>query len=223
MSMDTAIMNTPDTEIESVALTERYQIRKHLGSGGSGDAYLAWDSSLRREVVIKRVRTDSGDESAVRRILDEAAKMAALKHPNIVSIYDINVSEGSPCIVMEHVIGQNLDERVQSTGALPLENFVELARQTLEALVAAHHAGLIHRDLKPSNIMLSGLPSGSFQARVLDFGLAKFLDAEAPSPQTVAIDGSIKGTIHFISPEQLNRDPVDLRSDLYWHFDKYSG
>ncbi len=196
-------------------LPERYQILHLLGSGGSGDAYLAWDSSLRREIVIKRVRTNAGDENAVHWILEEAGKMAALKHPNIVAVHDVALSEGVPCIVMEHVIGQNLEELVSSSGPLHIEVFVELAKQTLDALFTAHEIGMIHRDLKPSNVMISNLPSGSIQSKLLDFGLAKFIDIQAPSPQTVSIGGDVHGTTHYISPEQLSREPVGVYSDLY--------
>lgn len=195
--------------------TERYQVKKHLGSGGSGDAYLAWDASLRREIVIKRVRAGENNGNVSREIMEEAARMAAIKHPNIVSIYDISLIDGAPCIVMEYVHGQTLDERVHAHGAFSTEAFVELARQTLDALAAAHQANLIHRDLKPSNVMIVDLPSGLFQVKVVDFGLAKFLNADAPSSQTVSIDGSIRGSVHYISPEQLNHDVVDARSDLY--------
>ncbi len=203
------------TNLATDPFPERYQILNLLASGGSGDAYLAWDSSLCREIVIKRVRTDSADEDVVQWIHAEAGKMAALKHPNIVAVYDVALSEGAPCIVMEHVIGQNLDDLVSSSGPLRLEVFVELAQQTLDALFTAHQAGMIHRDLKPSNVMISDLPSGSIQSKLLDFGLAKFIDIQAPSPQTVSIDGSIHGTTHYISPEQLSREPVGVHSDLY--------
>lgn len=190
-------------------------INRRLGSGGNGEAYLAMDTTLRREVVLKRVHTEGEDAEAIHEIMAEAGKMAAMKHPNVVSVHDIFMSEGSPCIVMEYVPGDNLNERVERHGPLSIIDTAELARQTLEALIAAHSVGLIHRDLKPPNIMISGLPSGSFQAKLLDFGMAKFIKEEAPSPQTVAIDGTVKGSIQFISPEQLSREPVDQRSDLY--------
>ena len=204
-----------NTNTQNDAALERYVITRRLGSGGHGDAYLAMDTTLRREVVLKRVHTEGEDAEAIQEILAEAGKMAAMKHPNVVSVYDIFMSEGSPCIVMEYVPGDNLNERVERHGPLSINDTAELARQTLEALVAAHTVGLIHRDLKPPNIMISGLPSGSFQAKLLDFGMAKFIKEEAPSPQTVAIDGTVKGSIQFISPEQLSREPVDQRSDLY--------
>lgn len=212
---DSRVTTGTSPEGVEAELTERYQVRTHLGSGGNGDAYLAWDTSLRREVVIKRLRTTGSDDTLRQHIMDEAAKMAATKHPNITAIYDITAMSGAPCIVMEHVQGLTIEARVQVGELCPPIEMVELARQCLEALVAAHAVGLIHRDLKPSNIMTTGLPSGAFQVKVLDFGMAKFVDPATPSPQTVAIDGSILGSIHFISPEQLNRDPVDARSDLY--------
>ena len=208
-------MINPEIKLTTDTFPERYQILHLLGSGGSGDAYLAWDTSLRREIVIKRVRTNAADEEAVRWIREEAGKMAALKHPNIVAVHDVALSEGMPCIVMEHVIGQNLEQLVHSTGPLRVEVFVELAKQTLDALFTAHEIGMIHRDLKPSNVMVSNLPSGSIQSKLLDFGLAKFIDTQAPSPQTVSIGGDVHGTTHYISPEQLSREPVGVYSDLY--------
>ena len=208
-------MIKPDIKLTTDTFPERYQILHLLGSGGSGDAYLAWDTSLHREIVIKRVRTNATDEKAVRWIREEAGKMAALKHPNIVAVHDVALSEGMPCIVMEHVLGQNLDQLVSCSGPLRVEVFVELAKQTLDALFTAHEIGMIHRDLKPSNVMISNLPSGSIQSKLLDFGLAKFIDTQAPSPQTVSIGGDIHGTTHYISPEQLSREPVGVSSDLY--------
>jgi phosphate transport system substrate-binding protein len=208
-------MTNPDPAPLPDTLPERYQVRHLLASGGSGDAYLAWDTSLQREIVIKRIRTGSVDEDMAKWISAEAGKMAALKHPNIVAVYDLALSEGMPCIVMEHVRGTSLDERVTTSGPLRIELFIELAHQTLDALFAAHQAGMIHRDLKPLNVMISDLPSGSIQAKLLDFGLAKFIDIQAPSPQTVMQDGSIHGTTHYISPEQLRREPVGIYSDIY--------
>ena len=194
---------------------ERYQILQYLGSGKNGDAYLAWDTSLCREIVIKRVQTDASDEDAVRWIRKEAGKMAALKHPNIVAVHDVALSEGMPCIVMEHVIGVNLEQLVTTSGPLSIEVFVEIAKQTLDALFTAHEIGMIHRDLKPSNVMISHLPSGSTQSKLLGFGLAKFIDTQAPSPQTVSIGGAVHGSTHYSSPEQLSREPLGVHSDLY--------
>ncbi len=196
-------------------IDKRYEIGRKLGAGGSGDVYLAYDRVLRRNVVIKCLRPDGDHGSELDGILEEAGKMASMRHPNVVGIYDIILDANLPCIVMEHVAGENLEERVIRTGPMSPTQLVDVARQTLEALACAHAVPLIHRDLKPSNIMISDLPNGSLHAKLLDFGMAKYFQDDAPSPQTVAIDGTIRASIFFISPEQLKRQPVDLRCDLY--------
>ena len=193
-------------------LKSRYQFHSLIGTGGAGEVYAAWDDHLKRTVAIKRIKTTGVDDAALANPWGEAMRLAAIRHANIVTVYDMGQEDDIPYIVMEHVQGEALDQRVAlSTFSVP--EFIDMARQTLEGLLAAHHAGLIHRDLKPSNIMLSPLPSGSFQVKILDFGMAKFLSV--PCEQTMNIDGTITGSVHWISPEQLNRKAVDARSDLY--------
>lgn len=192
-------------------LANRYRMQGVIGTGGAGKVYDAWDTQLERSVAIKTLHADA-DDSSVSSLWKEATRLAAVGHPNIVAIYDMGTDEGLPYIVMERLHGETLDKRVAS-GTMNLEEFASFAHQTLEALIAAHHVGMVHRDLKPSNLMLSKLPSGTLKVKVLDFGIAKFLSA--PSEQTMNIEGTVTGSIHCIAPEQLNRDPVDHRSDLY--------
>lgn len=194
----------------SSSLEARYQFHALLSQGGMGEVSTAWDTQLKRTVAIKRLK--SGGPELVQNILQEAMRMASIRHPNIVTVYDIGTDEGSPYIVMEFVNGETMEERVKK-GVLGLEEFVDVAQQTFNGLIAAHHSGLIHRDLKPSNIMLMMLSSGAVQVKILDFGMAKFISA--PTEQTMNIDGTITGSISWISPEQLNRETVDARSDLY--------
>ena len=200
-------------EQEASKLRQRYQFHSALGHGGTGEVFSAWDDHLKRTVAIKRMKTTGLDDAILADPWqEEAIRMAAIRHANIISVYDMGQDNGVPYIVMEHVQGQTVEERATER-VFALEEFGELARQSLDGLVAAHHVGLIHRDLKPSNIMLSELPSGAFCVKILDFGMAKFM--EAPAAQTLNIDGTITGSICWISPEQLNRQPVDSRSDLY--------
>jgi phosphate transport system substrate-binding protein len=201
-----------ETETTTDRPPGRYQHRGTLGCGGSGEVFAAWDSHLGRTVAIKRIRTTGVHEDALQSGLHEAMRLATLRHASIVSVYDLGVEDGAPFIVMEHVQGETLDVRV-SRGPLGVQEFAEFARQTLSGLTAAHQAGLVHRDLKPGNIMLTPQPCGGFQVKILDFGLSKFV--EGPSAQTLNRDGTLSGSIHYISPEQLNQDPVDARSDLY--------
>jgi len=174
--------------------------------------YAAWDDHLKRTVAIKRMKTAGIDDSVLANPWKEAIRLAAIHHSNIVTVFDMGQDEGVPYIVMEFVQGETLEERV-ARRVFSLVEFGELARQTLDGLIAAHHVGLIHRDIKPSNLMLTTHPSGFFQVKILDFGTAKFL--EAPSAQTMNLDGTIMGSVCWISPEQVNREPVDVRSDVY--------
>lgn len=201
------------SEFKPTKLESRYQFHSLLGEGGAGEVFAAWDDHLKRTVAIKRIKPHGLDDSKLVNPWSEAIRLASIRHANIVTVYDMGKDNDIPYIVMEHVQGETIDERVASQGSFGLEDFVELARQSLEGLLAAHHAGLIHRDLKPSNIMLTPLPNVAFRVKILDFGMAKFLST--PSAQTMDIDGSIIGSIPWISPEQLSAKAVDARSDLY--------
>jgi serine/threonine protein kinase len=184
----------------------RYAIDRRIGVGGCGAVYLAYDTVLNRWVAIKRVETEGGISDPFR----EARQLASLHHQNIVMVYDFFRSEGQDFVVMEYINGQSLNEL---TEPMELEFFTTFAKQCLEGLAAAHAIGMVHRDIKPANIMLTGTPSGGFQTKLLDFGLAKVMSE--PSQQTMDHLGSITGSIHTISPEQLSRQPMDHRADLY--------
>jgi serine/threonine protein kinase len=199
-----------DSETSPTAIGDgRYAIDRRVGVGGGGAVYLAQDTLLNRWVAIKKVMGGLGHDDGLD-AFREARQLASLQHPNIVTLYDFLSTDGELFVVMEFVAGQNIDELAE-----PMEGefFMDFARQCLEALAAAHSIGMVHRDIKPGNIMLAALPSGGFQAKLLDFGMAKVM-AE-PSLQTMDHSGSITGSIFMISPEQLSRQPIDHRSDLY--------
>jgi serine/threonine protein kinase len=190
-------------------------MRGKLGQGGLGTVFRAWDHALKREVAVKRIASTyegSQREEATRQMEKETGALAALQHPNIVTIYDVGADEDGPFVVMELLTGQTLDD-VVARAPLTWQDFRELALQIQEALVAAQDLGLVHRDLKPSNIMLNWLPSGRFQAKVVDFGLAKF--SPKPSAQTVDQSDSVFGSIFYMAPEQFERGALDARVDMY--------
>lgn len=190
-------------------------MRGKLGQGGLGTVFRAWDHALKREVAVKRIASSyegSQREEATRQMEKETGALAALQHPNIVTIYDVGSDEDGPFVVMELLSGQTLDE-VVTRAPLTWQDFRELALQIQEALVAAQDLGLVHRDLKPSNIMLNWLPSGRFQAKVVDFGLAKF--SPKPSAQTVDQSDAVFGSIFYMAPEQFERGALDARVDMY--------
>lgn len=203
-------MAAPETNVNP---TERYRIDEQIGGGGLGAVYLAWDTQLKRRVAIKRIRPDAVEGDRAHELVQrEATNLAALQHPNVVSVYDMGVDAQGPFAVMEFIEGENL-EAVVARSVFILADFVNFARQLLEGLEAAHQAGLIHRDLKPGNVMLKWLPEGIFQVKLLDFGMGKL--SQRPTVQTADENNTILGTIYTLAPEQLLREPIDARADLY--------
>ena len=201
-----------------------YRIESKIGAGGMGVVYKAVDSRLDRAVAIK-VLPASALASADRqkRFVQEAKTASSLNHPNIVTIYDINTQEvdGQPVqyIAMEFVAGETLDKLIGRKG-LKVREALKYAVQIADALSAAHAAGVVHRDLKPSNVMVT--PQGL--VKILDFGLAKMtgpLDTDAyaetvraeASPHTE--EGTVLGTVAYMSPEQADGRRIDSRSDIF--------
>jgi serine/threonine protein kinase len=195
-----------------------YQIVEKLGEGGMGVVYKARDTRLNRFAAIKLLRPDKiSSEDRIRRFAQEAQAASALNHPNIITVYDIIEEDGIDFIVMEYVQGKTLDQVIGRKG-LRTHDVMKYGAQIADALAAAHSAGILHRDLKPGNVMItdSGL------AKVLDFGLAKLdeavaIDPELPTqtmrPQTE--EGTIAGTVAYMSPEQAEGKKVDGRSDIF--------
>jgi serine/threonine protein kinase len=192
--------------MEPARIANRYEVLRRLGAGGAGVVFLAEDVLLGRRVAIKSL---PGADAAL--LHAEASRLASLQHPHVVTIHDVIESDGELCAVMEYIEGSSLDG---DHGPMGFGEFTAFARQMLGGLAAAHAAGLVHRDIKPGNIMLSGQAGTSDRrARILDFGLAKEL--QAPAVQTIDHSGALTGSIFVMSPEQLTRQPIDHRTDLY--------
>jgi eukaryotic-like serine/threonine-protein kinase len=189
-----------------------YEIQARIGTGGMGEVYKARDVRLNRIVAIKVLpqALDSGLDSKSR-FEREAKAIATLNHPHICALFDVGEMDGIKYLVMEHLDGETLAERLRH-GGLPLEQAMRIALQVLEALNHAHLHGIIHRDLKPANIMIT---AGG--AKLLDFGLAKLVyRAGAPVREsTVTAQGAIVGTLPYMSPEQLEGKEIDERTDIY--------
>ncbi|NWK55511.1 protein kinase [Verrucomicrobiaceae bacterium N1E253] len=195
--------------------TERYEIKGKIGEGGVGAVYHAYDTHLNRDVAIKRVLADGGyedQEDATKSLLKEATALSSVQHPHIVTVYDAGIDSDGPYVVMELIHGRTLDEMVERA-TMTWDDLREVALQSQEALIAAQDLDLVHRDLKPSNIMVCWLPSGKFQIKIVDFGLAKF--SAAPSLQTIAHGDAVFGSIFFMAPEQFERIPLDKCTDMY--------
>ena len=191
-----------------------YRIGGKLGEGGMGVVYRALDLKLGRQVALKFLpcAADALPQSILQRFEREAQAASALNHPNICTIFGLEDLGGQPGIVMELVEGETLAARLARC-SLPLDDVVGLAGQIAGALTEAHRRGVIHRDLKPANIMLT--KSG---VKVLDFGLAKMerpVTGSSPEGETVTEKGAIVGTLHYMSPEQVEGKEADARSDIF--------
>lgn len=197
-------------------MEERYEIRGKIGQGGLGAVYRGYDTRMNREVAIKRISTNPGDpdlqEESTRQLMQEAGTLASLQHPNIVTVYDVGLDEDGPYVVMELINGNTLDELV-AKAPLIWQDFREFAMQTQEALIAAQERNLIHGDIKPANLMFTWLPSGKFQVKIVDFGLAML--AQSQTKEDLETLEAVFGSIFFMPPEQFERSPLDARSDLY--------
>jgi len=190
----------------------RYTILELLGMGAMGVVYRARDERLERIVAIKVLTPGvlAGDESR-RRFRKEALALAKLNHAHIAAVYDVGEQDGVDYLVMELVQGETLAARIKA-GPVPAKEATSILLQVAEALEEAHEQGVIHRDLKPANVMVT--PKGN--AKVLDFGLAKlFAPSDSDATMTLAETKGIAGTPLYMSPEQVNGQAVDARTDLW--------
>jgi eukaryotic-like serine/threonine-protein kinase len=195
----------------------RYKILEELGSGGIGMVYRAYDTHLGRTVALKVLKPGMMVEKELRtRFVREAKAASALNHPNIVTIYDMEESEGIEFIAMELVQGATV-RNILSERPFILSEALDYAIQTTRALHAAHCAGIIHRDIKPENIMVASSPTGLRQVKLLDFGLAKLseLYGQVSGDEAHTIKGTILGTTAYMSPEQAEGREIDERSDIF--------
>jgi len=197
-------------------LGEKYRIEYQVGQGGFGIVYCATHIGLGKPRAVKVLRQISEDRQ--RRLELEARALAELDHPYIVAVVDVGVTEGeSPYLVMEYVEGKSLGDIITIEGKLSLPRTLAVMKCVCSAVHFAHEHGIIHRDLKPSNIIVQRFSGEGEIAKVLDFGLAKFLQQYAPDraagPTTES--GMILGTVEYLSPEQCSGQPIDARSDIY--------
>lgn len=186
---------------------DKYEIGAEIGRGGFGIVYKARDTTLNRAVAIKALKPAMVQDPAfMARFQHEAQAVANLKHPNIVTIYELGENQGAQYIVMEFLEGASLDKVLATDAPLPLDRAADILAQIASALDYAHGKGLIHRDVKPSNIIIA--PDG--HATITDFGLVK--DTLGSTAMT---SGQIIGTPEYMTPEQVQDEPVDARTDVY--------
>ncbi|HYM75928.1 MAG TPA: protein kinase [Candidatus Dormibacteraeota bacterium] len=196
-------MNAPD-----IKRIGKYEVIEILGRGGMGLVYRAFDRQLNREVAIKTVTEGFvGDQEMLKRFYQEAAKTGALKHPNIVIVYDLGEQDGFPYIVMEYLSGDPLDRLIQQGKSQPLAFKLKIVEQVCYALGYAHRNDVIHRDVKPANVIVQ--PDGV--VKLLDFGIARQEKTDGHLTRT----GHVIGTLQYMAPERLRNAAFDGRSDIF--------
>jgi serine/threonine protein kinase len=202
-----------------------YELLAPIGAGGMGEVLRARDTRLDRDVAIKILPKDfASDPDRLRRFEQESKTLAALNHPNILTIHDAGVQDGAPYLVSELLEGRTLREELNGS-ALSLRKATDYALQIAQGLAAAHGQGIIHRDLKPENIFVTK----DGRVKILDFGLAKLqsdlkseipnskssVDPNAPTIVESTEPGKVMGTPAYMSPEQVRGGPADHRSDIF--------
>jgi serine/threonine-protein kinase len=203
------------------ALGPGYELGDRIGAGGFAEVFRARDLRLKRDIAVKVLRPDLGlTPGMLERFRREAETVAALRHPNIVPIYDVGEQKGIAYIVMPLIEGESLRARMERDGAMPVAEVRRILTEAASGLAAAHDAGVIHRDIKPENIMLEGREA---RALLMDFGIAKAVGGEEDTPLTeegvapaLTSTGIIVGTPQYMSPEQACGDKsIDARTDQY--------
>lgn len=187
-------------------ISDRYEIKSHLGTGGMATVWLAEDKILGREVAIKTFKIDSNDEAAIKRFYREARAVTSLSHPNIVSIYDVENVDDYYYLVLEYVNGETLKSYMNKHKKLSLEAVVSMMQQVAGGLEHAHQHGVIHRDIKPQNILIdkNGI------AKITDFGIAR-----SYGDTTLTQTHQMMGTVYYLSPEQARGNIATVQSDIY--------
>jgi TolB-like protein/tetratricopeptide (TPR) repeat protein len=188
-----------------------YRIEEQIGAGGMGVVYRGFDLRLERDVAIKILPPGSlADETARRRFKKEALALSRLNHPNIATIHDFDSDLGVDFLVMELIVGGNLNLRIER-GPLAEKEVLRIGVQLAQGLAAAHGQGVLHRDLKPGNLLLTS----DGRLKILDFGLARLLQPVETNVATATRDHLVAGTLPYMAPEQFERDHVDERGDIY--------
>jgi len=204
----TETLQTPLFEIPRGTLfAGRYDVIEELGKGGMGRVYKVYDQKLKEAVALKLIKPEIGlNEKAIERFRNELKFARKISHRNVCRMYDLGEERFAHFITMEYVEGEDLKRFIKRSGELTIGKAVRIAKQVCEGLAEAHHLGVTHRDLKPQNIMID--KEGN--ARIMDFGIARFLDVEGLTGSGVMV-----GTPEYMSPEQVELKDVDKRSDIY--------
>jgi serine/threonine protein kinase len=209
-----APVGPPSIFAVDTVLDGTYRIVKLLGQGGMGEVYMAAHERLPGFFAVKAMQPDHSNRvESIERFKREVEILAGVRHPNVVQVFDFNVSpQGAPYLVMELIDGENLDTELRSGRQLSPADVMSIVRQVASALDAAHAVGVVHRDLKPANIILVPAPGQAPVVKVIDFGISI-----SEWSHRITMDNSVMGTPEYMSPEQAlgRRDEIDARSDQF--------
>ena len=207
--------SSPSDPLVGTLVDGRYRVFEALGAGGMGVVYRAEHLQLRRPVALKVLQRDLRSLPEIeKRFEREAQALAALGHPNIVTVLDYGWTEGTAYLAMELLRGKSLQELLAGGPPSPAQA-LDVERQLLRGLAFAHARGIVHRDLKPGNVFLHNVEGLGETVKILDFGLAKFLDPLPHDKEGLTRAGAVYGTPAYMAPEQVAGQPADLRSDVY--------
>ena len=197
----------PSEDPDVLGCLGQYEITEVIGRGGMGVALKARDTRLDRIVAIKVLAPElASNPTARRRFLREAKAAAAVSHDHVVTVHAVEPGD-LPYLAMEYIDGHSLQQKIDREGPLPVQEILRIGMQTARGLAAAHAQGLIHHDIKPANILLQ---NGIERVQITDFGLARAID-----DVTITRSGEVRGTPHYMSPQQAQGQPTDPRSDLF--------
>jgi eukaryotic-like serine/threonine-protein kinase len=192
----------------------RYEVRGVLGKGAMGVVYDGYDAKLKRRVAIKTIQTATLDEATAKhysmRFQREVRAVARLNHPHIVQVYDFGNERDLAYIVMEYIEGRELKDYFNAEERFELKSTLTIMTQLLDALDFAHEAGVIHRDIKPANVMIDSRGV----AKLTDFGVARITEGESDEAEKTRA-GAVIGTPSYMSPEQIQGQPIDKRTDIF--------
>jgi len=205
---DTETLETPKEELTTGStFAERYQIIEELGKGGMGRVYKAHDTKIKEKIALKLIKLEiAKDKKTIERFSNELRLARKIRHKNVCGMFDLGEDKGTHYITMEFVPGEDLRSSIRRFGQLPIGKSISIAKQICEGLAEAHRLGVVHRDLKSNNIMID--KEGN--VRIMDFGIARSLESKG-----ITGAGMMIGTPEYMSPEQVEGEEVDQRSDIY--------
>ncbi|TAN25294.1 MAG: serine/threonine protein kinase [Actinomycetota bacterium] len=210
MTMDDRPTDFEQSDVKDRIINGRYELGSKIGTGAMGYVYKAHDLKLDREIAVKVLKNSLVDDEVLRARFEREARAAGKlsHHPNVVTVFDVDESNGQPFIVMELVSGGTLSSRLKS-GPLPIAEAIFITKQILAALAFAHASGIIHRDIKPSNILITE----TGEVKLGDFGIASIY--EGAGNQDLTLSSQVIGTPAYLSPERVESKPVTPSSDLF--------